>query len=214
MASEQAKLTVGRPVEMLYQPVGAGFSGLMLAVIIGGVKSTLMPEIETCAAALPAWSVTTPDLIVWFAPSGTTIGAGQLPATPEPVSVQMNVTTGRPVAMLYQPVAEGFAGLILAVTVGGVVSILMVTGTEVNRPTPLVAEQVIVTPVVSAVWVKASHPVFETIPDCGSKTFQVTVTALTYQPFKPFVPLMMGIIEGGVKSKNADPWVPSGLTAV
>src|SRR2546425_577093 len=48
--STQVKLTVGRPVAALYHPVAAGLPGLIAAVMAGGVRSTLMPEIDTLAA--------------------------------------------------------------------------------------------------------------------------------------------------------------------
>jgi hypothetical protein len=65
---------------------------------------------------------------------------------------------------------------------GGVLSILMVTGTVVARPTALLAEQVRVTPAVSPARSVGAHPVEEAIPDSGSVTVQFTVTALRYQP--------------------------------
>src|SRR5215510_6108856 len=73
---------------------------------------------------------------------------------------------------------------------GGVLSTLMVTGTEVDRPAELLAEQVRVTPAVSAVRLIDVHPVEDAIPDSGSDTLQFTVTALRYQPLLPSVPVI------------------------
>ena len=66
VSSEQAKLTVGVPVAALYQPLTAG-EGTMLAVSVGGVVSTLMPEMAS-ELELPALSVTDPETD-WPAPS-------------------------------------------------------------------------------------------------------------------------------------------------
>ena len=59
---------------------------------------------------------------------------------------------------------------------GGVLSILIVTGTELESPAPFVALQVKVTPAVSAVRLVVMHPEEDAIPDSGSETFQATVT--------------------------------------
>jgi hypothetical protein len=83
---------------------------------------------------------------------------------------------------------------------GGVLSILMVMGTDVVRPTPFVAEHVSVTPAVSTVRLEGAHPVDVRIPDSGSDTLQLTVTALRYQPLLPSVPVTFGLITGGVTS--------------
>ncbi len=48
---------VGAPVLWLYQPVAAGLTGLMLAVIVGGLVSTLMPETLAAVLVFPAISV-------------------------------------------------------------------------------------------------------------------------------------------------------------
>jgi len=64
----------------------------------------------------------------------------------------------------------------------------------------LVAEQVTVVPAVSAVSVVGLQPVEEAIPDSGSTTVQVTVTALLYQPLLPAVPVMVWVMTGGVLS--------------
>src|SRR5262245_7792485 len=77
---------------------------------------------------------------------------------------------------------------------------MMVTGTEVDRPAELLAEQVRVTPAVSAVRLVGVHPVEDAIPDSGSDTLQFTVTALRYQPLLPSLPVICGLITGGVTS--------------
>src|SRR5689334_19090814 len=76
----------------------------------------------------------------------------------------------------------------------------MVMGTEVDKPTPLVAEQLSVTPAVSSVRLVGAHPADDAIPDSGSETLQFTVTALRYQPLLPGVPVICGVISGGVIS--------------
>ena len=73
-------------------------------------------------------------------------------------------------------------------------------GTDVEMPTPLVAEQVRVRPAVSAVRLVGAHPVEDVIPDSGSVTLQLTVTALRYQPLLPSAPVIWGVIIGGVIS--------------
>jgi len=60
---------------------------------------------------------------------------------------------------------------------GLVLSIVIDTGIELDRPAPFVAEHVKLAPVVSAVKVVPSHPVEEAIPDSGSLTAQVTLTS-------------------------------------
>src|SRR6185312_6017425 len=76
----------------------------------------------------------------------------------------------------------------------------MVIGTEVDSPTPFVAEHVRVTPAVSPVRLVGAHPVEDAIPDSGSDTLQFTVTALRYQPLLPSVPVICGVISGAVIS--------------
>ena len=83
-----------------------------------------------------------------------------------------------------QPVAG-----IPAIT-GGVLSILIVTGTELESPAPLVAEHVKVMPAVSAVRFVMVHPEEDVTPDSGSVTLQFTVTLLLYQPLLPKVPVI------------------------
>src|SRR5262249_41234438 len=73
---------------------------------------------------------------------------------------------------------------------GGVLSTLMVTGTEVDRPAELVAEQVRVEAAVSACGLVGAHRVEDAIRDSGSDTLQFAVTALRYQPLLPSVPVI------------------------
>lgn len=83
---------------------------------------------------------------------------------------------------------------------GAVLSILIVTITELERLTLLVTEQVRVVPAVSSVKVEAVQPVEEKMPDSGSSTVQLTVTSLVYQPPDPSMPLMFGVMTGAVPS--------------
>src|SRR5919204_6965806 len=101
-------------------------------------------------------------------------------------------------ARLSQPFASA-ARPGVALTAGGVLSSFKVLLTVVVPPS-LVAEQVSVVPVVSAVSVIASQPLVERITDSGSVTDQFTVTLLVYQPFEPSVPVMTGVTTGGVGS--------------
>src|SRR5215467_10086057 len=96
------------------------------------------------------------------------------------------------------PVAGSMVGVTKVLISGGVLSILTVTEVDVDRPAPFVAEQVSVTPVVSAVSVVDVQPDEDAIPDSGSVTFQVTPTLLLYQPLLPNVPVICGVIMGGV----------------
>ena len=84
--------------------------------------------------------------------------------------------------------------------VGGVVSRLTVTVLELGRPAPFTAEHVSVRPAVSVVMDVEPQPVEDATPDSGSVAVQVTVTLLTYQPLRPNVPLIAGVITGGVLS--------------
>jgi hypothetical protein len=77
---------------------------------------------------------------------------------------------------------------------------LIVTEAEFERPTPLVAEQVRVAPVVSLVRFDAVQPLEEEIPDSASVKDQLTDTSLVYQPLLPEVPLTLGLMTGGVVS--------------
>jgi hypothetical protein len=95
---------------------------------------------------------------------------------------------------------------------GAVLSILMVTETEWERPPLLVAEQVSVMPAVSDVRFNAVQPVEEEMPVSGSSTDQLTVTSLVYQPPDPKVPPTLGVITGAeLSSANVSLEQPSKL---
>ena len=83
---------------------------------------------------------------------------------------------------------------------GAVLSTLIVTETESERPTLFVAEQVKVEPNVSDVMFDGVQPVEEEIPDSASSTDQLTVTSLVYQPPDPAVPLRFAVMTGTVVS--------------
>src|SRR5262245_58845882 len=84
--------------------------------------------------------------------------------------------------------------------IGGVLSILIVSGTELDNPTPFVAEHVSVTPAVSAMSVEVLQPYEDAIPDSESATLQLTFTVLLYNPLLPKVPEIIGTITGGLVS--------------
>src|SRR4051812_2540043 len=63
-------------------------------------------------------------------------------------------------------------------TTGGVLSILTVTGTDIDNPARFVAEQVRVVPGVSVVSMVSVQPDEDAMPDSGSITPQLTVTLL------------------------------------
>ena len=86
---------------------------------------------------------------------------------------------------------------------GGVLSIFIVTDAEFGRPAPFIAEQVSVTPAVSAVSVVPEQPFDDVMPDSGSAVDQATDTLLVYQPFGPIVPDMLGVITGAVVSAGS-----------
>src|SRR3712207_4825557 len=81
-------------------------------------------------------------------------------------------------------------------------SILIVTETELERPTLLVTEHVRVVPAVSAVRWDSVQPVEDRIPDSDSCTDQITVTSLIYQPPEPAVPIIVGVMTGAVVSRT------------
>ena len=100
---------------------------------------------------------------------------------------------------MYQPLVPRVP-VMVGVMSGAVWSILMVTGTDVERPAPLVAEQVSVVPGVLAVNVWVAQPVEVAMPDSGSEVVQLTVTGPVYQPFAPVGPVMVGVMSGAVLS--------------
>ena len=83
---------------------------------------------------------------------------------------------------------------------GGVWSTITVTVIELVSPSPFFAEQVSAVPGVLAVRVCVVQPTEEAMPVSGSVVYQLTVTEPVYQPFAPAVPVMVGVITGGVLS--------------
>src|ERR1043166_1051300 len=116
--------------------------------------------------------------------------------TPESPSVQVKLTV---TLELFHPAALG-DGVRDAASTGGVASSFTVTEAELESPVPFVAEQVSVTPAVSPGKAVVPHPEEDAMPDSGSVTLQLTVTGLRYQPPLPEVPLMVGVMSGGVAS--------------
>ena len=102
-------------------------------------------------------------------------------------------------SVLFQPLASAGVRLTNAIT-GAVLSILIVTEFEPERPTLFVAEQIREVPVVSEVKFVELQPEEEEIPVSGSDTFQLTLTSLVYQPLLPNVPLSDEVITGAVVS--------------
>src|SRR5262245_10089308 len=88
-------------------------------------------------------------------------------------------------------------GVARNVTVGGRMSLLIVALCEAVRPLPFVAEQVTVVPLVSALSVRPSQPAEDAMPDSGSLTSQLTLTAPVYQPARPAGPETFALITGG-----------------
>ena len=86
------------------------------------------------------------------------------------MTLQLTVT-----GPVYQPLLPSWPVTVGVIT-AGVWSILIVSGTELDSPAPLVAEHVNVAPVVRIV---GTQPVEEAMPVSGSEVFQVTVTAPT-----------------------------------
>jgi hypothetical protein len=84
---------------------------------------------------------------------------------------------------------------------GAEMSIFTSTEAELDRPAPLVAEQVTVVPVVTAPMEVGPQLTDEAMPDSGSLTSQVTVTGmLLFQPAPLGAGLTVGMIKGGVVS--------------
>src|SRR5258708_7282387 len=149
--------------ELVFQPAPFG-AGLTVGTMTGGVLSMLIPLAVATALTLPAFAVQVP-LADNPVPSVLSVtGAVQL-AMPERASVPVNVTG---TLVLFQPAPLG-AGDAVAVTVGRVMSILIVADTEAESPAPSTAVHVNVVPAVSVVRVTGSHPVVrsEFIPAMG-----------------------------------------------
>ena len=104
-------------------------------------------------------------------------------------------------SLVYHPLVPSAPAITARVAVGLVLSILTVTELEAESPALFIAEHVRVVPVVSVVRFEMLHPVEEAMPDSASVTDQLTVTLLIYQPLAPAVPVMEGVITGGVVSK-------------
>src|SRR5687767_179946 len=108
--------------------------------------------------------------------------------TPEPASAAAIVpirtrllSTGHNVAVPDMPAIAG-----------GVASILIVADSVFVSPTPFTASHAIVSPLVSPVSFRGSHPCEDAIPDSASLRFHVTVTSPTYQPLSPSLPAISG----------------------
>jgi hypothetical protein len=102
----------------------------------------------------------------------------------------------RETALLYEPLGPRVP-IIVGVITGGVVSMFTCTVAGFASPAPFVAVHV-TEPL--AVSVTGPQPLWEATPDSGSLTAQVRETALMYQPFEPSVPVIVGVITGGVVS--------------
>ena len=108
--------------------------------------------------------------------------------------------------VLFQPLALG-GGVAEAVgAFGADASRLMVTDALLVPPA-LVAEHVNVVPAaaVSVVMLEGPQSVEDEIDDWGSVTVHVRPTSLVYQPPEPSVPVMFGVITGGVESDGGAP---------
>ena len=169
---------------------------MTVRVVIGPVLSTFMVKGEALVAN-PALLVqeplkTAPAVSVvwnWFAVQVTGLLIVSVPLV-------WMVTS-----LVYQPLLPSVPEIIERLAVGPVLSILIVTEAEPERPALFVAEQVSVVPDVSEVRLEAVQPVEVLMPDSVSVTVQLTVTSLVYQPFDPAVPEMDGVITGAVLSK-------------
>jgi hypothetical protein len=93
------------------------------------------------------------------------------------------------------------------VITGFVVSRLIVTKFEAERPAPFVAEQVTFVPAVSLLIVVEPQPLEDAMPESGSATVHVTLTSDTYQPLRPSVPVTVGVIDGDVTSSLRCVWL-------
>src|SRR5262249_25227018 len=164
-------------------------------VTLGGVLSILIGP-TFVALPLPARSTQVPATVT---PLAGVLAAKVVPpvgypgATPESASVHAKLAV---TFVLFHPAAFG-AGARVPIIDAGVVSRLIVTVFRLESSAPFVAEQVAEKPAVSVVMDVEPHPVDDAMPDSGSVAFQVTVTLLTYQPFEPSVPAIVGVITGG-----------------
>lgn len=167
-------------------------------VMLGGVLSILIGP-TLVLLLLPATSLHAPETVT---PVNEVFALKVVPpvgypgATPERLSVQVKLTV---TLVLFHPAALG-AGVRETTMDGGVASRLIVTVLKRDSPAPFVAEQVNVRPAVSVVMDVELHPVEDAMPDSGSVALQVTVTLETYQPLRPRVPVIVGVITAGVLS--------------
>src|SRR3954469_13966698 len=79
----------------------------------------------------------------------------------------------------------------------------MVAVLRAVRPAPLVAEHVKLAASVSLVTFAAAQPLVLVTPLSGSLSLQVRATFEVYQPSRPSVPVMVGLISGGVASSGS-----------
>jgi hypothetical protein len=191
--SETAQLTVTSP---LYQPLAPNLP-VIDGVTSGGLESYLSVVVADVDSPAPLVQepLTTADFV-----SGPLYPTGAVhPEIPETASTPEKATLR---GWVYQPLCAGF-DVGSAATDGPVVSTLTTTLTCAPNPSVFVAEQLSVWPVVSPPTVVVAQPDEEAMPDSGSATAHITVTAPVYQPFAPSVPDNWGAIDGGVVSAAA-----------
>jgi len=135
-ASVHVKLAVTGP---LFQPNEFGL-GLLEPMMLGGVRSMLIP-LTVVEAVFPALSVQVP-VADCPDPELPSIVGLVTDAMPDRESEQVKVTV---TGLLFQPLPFG-PGLAEPAIVGCVLSIFIVTVTELETPTPFVAVQVTVVP--------------------------------------------------------------------
>jgi hypothetical protein len=147
-------------------------------------------------AQFPATSQTLSDPVEAFAvsvPAGTAVAKAKLAAAANPDPSSLAVQGMLASLACHLPSGEPHA------IFGGIVSRFTVMELEAVPPA-LVAVQVNVTPVVSELTAAEPQPDDDWIGDSPSTTFQATATLLTYQPLLPAVPVMIGVMMGGVLS--------------
>jgi hypothetical protein len=156
----------------------------------------LIPLAVAGALSFPALSVQVPEADC-PAPSELNVTGALQEAMPERASNPLKLTV---TSVLFQPLAFG-AGEGLALAVGAVASLFMVTDCELVPPA-LVAEHVSVWLMVSVVIFSVPHPLEDVMVDSASVTVQLTVTSEVYHPLLPNVPDTLGVITGGVVSET------------
>jgi hypothetical protein len=179
-------------------PFGAGDAA---AVAVGGVMSILTVTDADRVSPAPFTALhvkVVPAVSVVRAAGSQPVLASELMPDVGSLTFQLTVTF-----VLFQPAAVG-AGDTLGVTIGGVRSIRTVTETELVKPAPFTAEQVNVTPAVSADSEDVPQPELEVIPDSGSVTLQLTLTGtVVFQPKAFGGGFTVATITGGVVSPLA-----------